>query len=533
VNGRPPETGYDTPPPGQSWPGGSVVPRPRPGKLARRLVFALIVGALAGAAIMLQVKGWGTLASEAGGSCGSGGQGVSHGACPRGITPALLTSFLIGTPAVPAAAVLLFRKGWGRRALLAVGAAGGVLAGQSLFAGWHGTDLSVAWTAPYDTSAQLSTVSAWASGDSLIRVRVDRAVSYDATTGRQRWALPMPGIDVACGVSGTSSSSAVGLISYGQDSASCDHVLAVNLATGRRLWSDPVQNPYTGNSPTGALAVAGGSAIVLTDDGIAGVSARSGVQRWTLAPPSGCSFQDLAAAGGNVVALAGCAGSYYVVRIDPAAGKAAWRYHVTEPADSYQFQILSVSPVVINDDLSGPRGTSTVRVFAANGVMTSAFSVSGISLAGGTVALNTASTRSGGFAAPVVVADGMVAGVTDTNGGRDAIVGYRLSDGKQAWLVDTPDEVHDVTLSGRALTFVDESDPAYSLESVDLATGRPHSLGFFSQAVLQTDGSGLYAVNGYDLIVNQDGDSGNQVPVAAIKAPALPLATRPRSRRGG
>ena len=49
-------------------------------------VLALIVGFLAGAAIMLQVKGWGTLAGEAGGACGSSSQGVSYGACPRGIT---------------------------------------------------------------------------------------------------------------------------------------------------------------------------------------------------------------------------------------------------------------------------------------------------------------------------------------------------------------------------------------------------------------------------------------------------------------
>ena len=61
---------------------------------------------------MLQVKGWGTLIGEAGGSCGSSSQGVSYGACPRGITPALVTSFIIGLPSVPAAIALLFMKGW-------------------------------------------------------------------------------------------------------------------------------------------------------------------------------------------------------------------------------------------------------------------------------------------------------------------------------------------------------------------------------------------------------------------------------------
>jgi hypothetical protein len=69
----------------------------RSGKLARRLIVALIIGVLAGAAIILQVRGWTTLGSEAGGACGTS-------------------------------------------ALVAIGLAGGVLAGQTLFGIWHGTD---------------------------------------------------------------------------------------------------------------------------------------------------------------------------------------------------------------------------------------------------------------------------------------------------------------------------------------------------------------------------------------------------------
>ena len=493
--------------------------RVRPGRLARRLILALIIGVLAGAAIMLQIKGWTTLGGEAGGACGSSDQGVSYGACPRGIAPTLITSFLIGIPFVPAAIALLFRKGWATRGLLAVGLAGGVLAGQSLFGIWHGTDLPVAWVAPDDSSSQLTTVGAWASGGSLIRVRVDEAVSYDAATGARQWSLPMPGVDVACSVSGTSSSGAIGLIAYGQDSATCDHVMAVNLATGRQLWSDPVQNPYSGNSPTGALAVAAGTAIVLTDDGIAGVSAASGAQRWTLASPDECTFQQLAASGSSVVALAACDGSYDVVSVNPTTGKAAWRYRVTEPSNSYQFQILSASPVVINDELTGPRGISTVRVFGPDGAVTSRFSVSGIPVGGGTVALDTGST--GGLGVPVAVTDGMLVGATDpSDSGDDAIVGYRLSDGARRWLVDTPDEVNDVTLSGSDLVFVDESDPAYSLEQLDVTTGTLRPLGYFTQGILQSGQSGLYAFAADDVVVNTTGDSAEQPPVAAIKAPA-------------
>jgi outer membrane protein assembly factor BamB len=329
----------------------------------------------------------------------------------------------------------------------------------------------------------------------------------------------MPGVDVACSVSGTSSSSGIGLIAYGQDSTTCDHVMAVDLATGRQVWEDSVQNPYSGSSLTGELAVAAGTSIVLTDDGIAGVTAASGAQRWTLASPSGCTFQQLAASGSSVVALAACDGSYDVVSVDPATGKAAWQYRVAEPSDSYQFQILSASPVVINDDLTGPRGTSTVRVFGPDGAVTSDFSVSGISLGGGTVALNTASDD--GFGVPAAVADGMLVGVTEPGGsGADAIVGYRLADGRRQWLVDTPDEVNDVALSGHELVFVDESDPAYSLEEADVATGTVRSLGYFAEGILQSGQSGLYAFGADDLIVNTTGDSSDQPPLAAIKAPA-------------
>ena len=110
--------------------------------------------------------------------------------------------------------------------------------------------------------------------------------------------------------------------------------------------------------------------------------------------------------------------------------------------------------------------------------------------------------------------------MTDSYRGSDAVVGYRLADGKRQWLADTPDEVHDVTVSGGNLVFVDESDPAYSLEEVGIATGALRSLGFFTEAILQTAQSGLFASGGDYLIVNQGSISSGEPPVAAIKAPA-------------
>jgi hypothetical protein len=75
-----------------------------------------------------------------------------------------------------------------------------------------------------------------------------------------------------------------------------------------------------------------------------------------------------------------------------------------------------------------------------------------------------------------------------------------------------------VALRGNELAFVDESDPAYSLEEVSVATGALRSLGYFTQGILQTDESGLYAFSGDYVVVNTIGGGFSQPPVAAIKA---------------
>jgi outer membrane protein assembly factor BamB len=516
------ETGYDYPGPGRG--------RVHPGKLARRLIFALVFGALAGLAIMLQVKGWSTLASEAGGSCGSGDNGTSYGACPRGITPALVTSFLIGLWAVPAAIVLLFGKGWLgwlSRVAVVIGAAGGLLAGQSLFAMWHGSDLPVGWTAPFDSSDQLTTVGAWTAGGSLVRVRVDEIVSYDAVTGRQQWTLPVPGTDVACSVSGlgvgSGADSGVGVIGYGQDSTTCDHLMAVDLATGRQLWAEPVADPYPGAADaTGAIAIAGGTAITLTADGIAGYDLATGTHKWTQNRQGDCNVQQLAGSGSTAITLGNCAGAgsglgHQVARIDPATGKPLWQHQVNESSDNYSWQILSASPVVISEDNPGPRGQSMVRVFGADGAQTADFPVGGSLVAGTPESLNLQPTD--GFGPADIVTGGLLVGVTQPNGNQTALTGWRLSDGQRLWVTVTPDQVHDIVATASGVALVDESDPAYSLETIDLATGKLTSLGFFDQGDLEQGESGLYVAGGSYLIVNQHGDNSNQPPIAAIKVP--------------
>ena len=520
----------------RDWAAGRPVGHP-----VRRLVvvlmLALVVGVIIGLVIMLQFKGRTALVKENALGCGTAS---AHGSpsnppCSRGIDWAVGWTDAVGGVTVLTAGVLLLIPPARRAVLVAgpavsaavfiVGAAGGLLAGQPLFSVLHGTDLSIAWTAPSDRAPDLTTVGAWTDAGSLVRVRVDRVVSYDGATGLPQWTLPIPGVDVACSASsdtGSDGAGTIGLVMYGPDSTSCDHVMAVDLATGQQVWAAPVQGPTGGGSAPGVLGVAGGTAVVLTDGAISGLDVRTGAKRWTLT--SQCDLQRLYASGGSAVAVAACQGaSYDVISIDPATGKAAWQSHVTEPSADYQFQILSASPVVVSDELTGPRGRTVVRVFGPGGAATATFPVSGIPGpgAGGPLVLDTAPT--GGLGVPAVIADGALVGITEDNDGDSALVSFVLSSGKRQWLVPLPDEVHDITAGAGAqhgqVMLVDESNPAYSLEEVGLATGKLRSFGYFRKTALESGSSALYAVGNDYLVVNLDGSSGNP-PVAAIAAPA-------------
>lgn len=92
----------------------------------------LVLAVLAGAAIVLQIRGWSVLDSEPAGACGSG-------ACPRGVVPALTASFAVGLAAIPFVIGAVVRRPRIAAGVVAIGLAAGVFGAQAL-SGWlHGT----------------------------------------------------------------------------------------------------------------------------------------------------------------------------------------------------------------------------------------------------------------------------------------------------------------------------------------------------------------------------------------------------------
>lgn len=504
---------------------------------ARKAAVIAVFAAAAGAAVMLQIRGWSTLESESGGACGTSDAGSAFGACPRGTAPVLIVSFLVGFVSVPFTIWAIVRRPRVGIPVAAIGLAAGVFAGQALFGWWHGTDLRVDWTAPYDSSGKLTTEGVWTTGGSLVRVRADQIVSYQAATGRQQWTLAVPGLDVACAVSaqaavqqGTGQQGTgqpgVGLIGYGSDGGSCDHVLAVDLGSGRQLWSKQVAADFKGDQGSGFVAVGGDTAVVVTAGGVLGYDPRTGAPRWTRPAPAGCDDQALAASQRSVVALAACDRGFDVIALDPASGRQLWSTPVPEPVPDYQFAILSADPVVVDDLIPGTRQVEHVLAFGPGGHLDSSILVSDIAAPGGPAALDTSYYQ--GFGPEVVVSGGLLVGVTQPSGGHSDIVAFRLSDGRRQWLVQMPGDV--VTIRGDAgqLLVVDRSVPVPALDAISIPGGSLHAIGFIPRRVFGFADAAVYPVGGRYIVVNLDGL--NPVPpVASVSGLSRRYAERPAS----
>ena len=107
------------------------------------MAVVLVLAALAGAAILLQVRGWSAVEGESGSACASGSTG-----CPRGVVPVLVISFVVGLATIPFVIAAVVRRPKVNAVPAAVGLVAGVFAAQALSGGLHAAGLPSTWTAP-------------------------------------------------------------------------------------------------------------------------------------------------------------------------------------------------------------------------------------------------------------------------------------------------------------------------------------------------------------------------------------------------
>jgi outer membrane protein assembly factor BamB len=463
----------------------------RPGRFgAWPVAVVLVLAALAGAAILLQIRGWSAVEGESGSACASG-----SAVCPRGVIPVLVISFVAGLAAIPFVIAAVVRRPKVNAGIAAVGLVAGAFAAQALSGGLHAAELRVAWTAPYDAAGSPATEGVWTTGSSVIRVRADQVVSYQAATGRRQWTLAMPGGNVACAVSAGTSSATVGLIGYGTAGGACDQLLAVDLGTGQQLWSKRVAASWKGDQGTGFTAVGGDTAVAVTAGAVLGYDQRTGAPRWSALTPPGCSDQTLAGARQSVVVLAACGRTFDVIDLDPASGKQLWRTPVAGQAPGYHFAILSADPVVVAD--VSPGRPEQVLAFGATGQLVSTTPAGGLD-----------TNYYQGFGPQIAVSGGLLIGVTrpgPSGGGHADVVAYRLSDGGRQWLLSMPDDVLGLQQDGGQLLVIDQSRPSLALDAISLPNGSLHPIGYIPASIVNPSGASVYPAGDRYVVVNLSG----------------------------
>lgn len=487
------------------------VPSVTPTKKRRILthpVPALICAAVFAAAVTVEIHAWVSLGVEAGGSCGG-----HYGACPRGQTTATLVPIVLILVTIGPAFVSLFRRGWVLRILTVIAMVAGLFGGQQAYAWVHGVTLSPVWQAPFDASSQLKTEGVWVDGGSLIRVRADQVVAYAQGSGQQQWTEAIPGRDVVCAMSRTTSQH-VGLLGYAPEQSSCDTFVAVDLGTGRTLWTKHIT---IAGLPTGTavdiLATSGDTASLITANGLVGYDLRTGAQRWQAPLAADCDMDSVT--GGPVLAMiTNCDDrhDYQVMEINPTSGQPTWTTPVSDAdPDADDLDFVNDDPVTVELNQAGARGATIVYGFDATGHRTATIPLTTVPTPDGPAEIDTNAHAADAIPASwEFVTGGVLVAVTEPVGSdqHQYLLGYRLATGQLLWTSQLPDAeaVAAVAGDGSRVLLLAQDQPTPVLYSLSLDSGHQSVVGLVDSDLLGDD-PGLVPAGSDIALVNDVGQA--------------------------
>ncbi|ALO96196.1 hypothetical protein SHL15_5117 [Streptomyces hygroscopicus subsp. limoneus] len=441
---------------------------------ARAGLAVVATGAAAGLAVEFHVLGW---TSVPGGSCGG-----RYRPCPEGTAPTLLLAFAL-TFGGCIALLLTIGKFTDRRpgkVLPAVLAVTGVL--LALWPGWQaylwmrGPMLDLAWQTEKDRPSSVRAEGVWTTGEhgsTVVRVRGDALVAYDAHDGDRRWTLRAPVRESVCAMS-EDVADGVGLVAFARYEKPCDTVWGVDTRTGRTLWERKTEgvSAFTSGSDS-LLAADGGVALALTDTGVRAYGLTDGRPRWSAdlrgtKSDATCAPDVVSATGGTARVVVACEdedeGSARVVTLDDATGRqrGSRALPVESPVDTAM--VLSAEPFTLLLAERDERGVAAVLAYPdGDGDPVS------VPLSADDEDLMLREVGGDDFRArpalPATVVGNTLVVATQKPGGYDAdhVSAYSLGDGRRLWragvdgiagLVSTgPDRVAVLGPNGRLWTF--------------------------------------------------------------------------------
>jgi hypothetical protein len=357
----------------------------------------------------------------------------------------------------------------------------------------HASTLSLKWSKLGDPVAEQDNLKdalgLWFTDKYAVKNEIGKVVGYDLVTGAQAWSVPAPSRGDCTAARDSYNNTAA--IQYG---ASCEKIMAIDLAGGKPLWSVTLPGS-TGSSIAfdySEMAISGDTVGVDWLDGSIGYRLSDHKELWR-SGNSQCN-DDGYAGGKQFVAVVNCGYSSYKVQVIDPANNGAAKWSWTAPVGTRVSAIVSTDPVVV---LLGTQGTSYTDVATiAGGRLQSRVSL-------GTNKYDISDDGTEKQAVHSVLVDSTtlyltLRGQIDGNGNPlSGIVAFNLADGRQKW-VAKPTDKHEIS----GLAFQDGKllalePPSYGvpgqLVTLDPATGAITPYAAFALSVYdQLQSGGLH-----------------------------------------
>ncbi|WP_225822340.1 PQQ-binding-like beta-propeller repeat protein [Streptomyces naphthomycinicus] len=204
------------------------------------------------------------------------------------------------------------------------------------------------------TDDTVDTTGSWLTDKVYAKSGIAEIVGYDPADGHQLWTLKLPGpICAASSHVGEGGRTAIAFQPKKPAKGSfagCTQVAAIDLATGKKLWTQSVKS---GDYPVNLdnVTVSQSTVAIGSSDGGAAFDIGSGKALWQPKPGDTCHDEGYGG-GSRLVAVRTC-GTYddqqlHIQTIDPKSGKVISEYKMPDGLDGAA--IVSTDPLVVAGD---------------------------------------------------------------------------------------------------------------------------------------------------------------------------------------
>ena len=205
----------------------------------------------------------------------------------------------------------------------------------------------------------------WVTDKTYVKTGVNEVVGYDAAKGTKVWSVPLPG--QVCAASRHMSEDYKTAVVFEQGKPTkdkkyqpCNQVGALDLKTGKLIWSKSVTAATSGDAPVrfDEVTVSGSTVAAAGTEGGAAFDLNTGAERWKpKAGTDGC--YDYGYGGGEALAVVRKCGSYdapqlVIQALDPTSGAPISSYRMPPGVD--YASIVSTKPLVVAADVGDTAG---------------------------------------------------------------------------------------------------------------------------------------------------------------------------------